>query len=64
MTQTAERPPRFAVQVNSRSRLTRDYAYYLENRLRERYRFEGIPLVIDFVERSERRAHSRRGVAA
>jgi GTP-binding protein len=55
MSQTDERPPRFSIQVNSRARVTRDYAYYLENRLRERYRFEGIPLVIDFVERSERR---------
>ncbi len=55
MTQTGERPPRFSIQVNSRARVTRSYAYYLENRLRERYRLEGIPLVIDFVERSERR---------
>jgi GTPase len=55
MSQTDERPPRFSIQVNSRARVTRDYAYYLENRLRERYRFDGIPLVIDFVERSERR---------
>jgi GTP-binding protein len=64
MAQTDERPPRFSVQVNSRARVTRDYAYYLENRLRERYHFEGIPLIIDFVERSERRASRRRGVAA
>jgi GTP-binding protein len=65
MAQTGERPPRFSVQVNSRARVTRDYAYYLENQLRERYRFEGIPLIIDFVERSERRAaQGRRGVAA
>ncbi len=64
MTQTAERPPRFSVQVNSRARVTRDYAYYLENRLRERYRLEGIPLIIDFVERSERRSPGARGVAA
>ena len=34
MTQTAQRPPRFAIQVNSRARVTRDYAYFLENRLR------------------------------
>jgi GTP-binding protein len=33
--------------------VTRDYAYYIENRLRERYRMEGIPLIIDFVERGE-----------
>jgi GTP-binding protein len=65
MTQTGEAPPRFSVQVNSRARVTRDYAYYLENRLRERYHLEGIPLVIDFVERRERRgpepALGRRG---
>jgi GTP-binding protein len=62
MTQTAENPPRFSIQVNSRARVTRDYAYYLENRLRDRYRMEGIPLIIDFVERSERRG--ARGRAA
>src|SRR5690242_11343235 len=62
MTQTGERPPRFSIQVNSRARVTRDYAYYLENRLRERYRMEGIPLIIDFVERNERRG--ARGRAA
>jgi GTP-binding protein len=62
MTQTGERPPRFSIQVNTRARVTRDYAYYLENRLRERYRLEGIPLIIDFVERSERRG--TRGRAA
>lgn len=64
MTQTGERPPRFSVQVNSRARLTRDYAYYLENRLRERYRLEGVPLIIDFVERGERRAGGARDGAA
>ena len=37
--------------------VTRDYGYFVENRLRERYRLEGIPLVIDFVERNERRGH-------
>jgi GTPase len=55
MTQTGERPPRFSIQVNSRTKVTRDYAYFLENRLRERYRLEGIPVIIDFVERQERR---------
>jgi GTP-binding protein len=55
MTQTDERPPRFSIQVNSRSRVTRDYAYFIENRMRERYRLDGIPLIIDFVERNERR---------
>ena len=56
MTQTDERPPRFSIQVNSRARVTRDYAYYIENRLRERYRLEGVPVIIDFVERGTRSA--------
>jgi GTP-binding protein len=64
MTQTGERPPRFAVQVNGRQHVTRDYAYYLENRMRERYRLEGIPLIIDFVERGQRRAPGARTDAA
>jgi GTP-binding protein len=59
MTQTGERPPRFSIQVNSHALVTRDYAYYLENRMRERYRMEGIPLMIDFVERTERRGRER-----
>jgi len=54
MAQIGERPPRFAIQINSRGRVTRDYAYYLENRLRARYSLEGIPLIIDFVERGQR----------
>jgi GTPase len=64
MVQTAAGPPRFSIQVNSRALVTRDYAYYLENRLRERYRLEGIPVIIDFVARSERRSAGRRGAAA
>jgi GTP-binding protein len=63
MSQTAERPPRFSIQVNSRARVTRDYAYFIENRLRERYRLEGVPVIIDFVERNERRALGRRAAA-
>jgi GTP-binding protein len=59
MSQTGERPPRFSIQVNSRTRITRDYAYFIENRLRERYRLEGIPVIIDFVERAERRSAVR-----
>ncbi len=64
MSQTGERPPRFSIQVNSHALVTRDYAYFLENRLRDRYHMEGIPLIIDFVERSERRAPRARGAAA
>jgi GTPase len=54
MAQIAVRPPRFSIQVNSRKRLTRDYAYFVENRLRERYALDGVPLVIDFNERRSR----------
>jgi GTP-binding protein len=54
MTQYGTRPPRFAISVSDRSRVTRDYAYFLENRLRERYGLEGVPLVIDFRGREQR----------
>ncbi len=54
MAQIEERPPRFAIQVNSRARVTRDYAYFIENRLRARYGMDGVPLIIDFVERGTR----------
>jgi GTP-binding protein len=57
MTQFGTAPPRFSVQVNSRNRVTRDYAYFLENRLRARFGMDGVPLIIDFNERgSGRRA--------
>ena len=54
MTQIGQRPPRFAIQVNSRTRVTREYAYFLENRLRSRYGMDGVPLIVDFVERGQR----------
>ena len=57
--QIGERPPRFAIQCNSRSRVTRDYAYFLENRLRARFGMDGVPLIIDFVERKSRRSGGR-----
>ncbi len=57
MAQIGTAPPRFAIQVNSRSRVTRDYAYFVENRLRSRFGMDGVPLIIDFNERgSGRRA--------
>lgn len=54
MAQIGQRPPRFAIQVNSRARVTRDYAYFIENRLRARYALDGVPAIIDFVERGQR----------
>ena len=41
--QIGERPPRFAIQVNNRARVTREYAYFLENRLRARFGLDGVP---------------------
>ncbi len=61
MTQIAERPPRFAIQVNSRRYLKRDYAFFVENRLRARYGMDGVPLIIDFVARGERALPTRTG---
>jgi len=52
--QVGRRPPRFAVQVNDRRLISRDWAYHFENRLREAYGLEGIPLVIDFVPHTRR----------
>jgi GTP-binding protein len=50
--QVGERPPRIAIQVNDRKLIILDWAYHLENRLRETYALEGVPLVIDFVPHS------------
>ena len=60
MAQIGTRPPRFSIQVNNRNAVTRDYAYFVENRLRERYGLDGIPLIIDFAERKQRRGASCR----
>ena len=56
-------PAAFAIQVNSRTRVTRDYAYYVENQMRERYGLGGVPVVIDFVERGTSGASDRGAVA-
>jgi GTP-binding protein len=51
-TQTQTRPPRFRFFVNDPSLVTRDYGYWVENQLRERFGLEGVPVSIDFVRRS------------
>ena len=56
--QVGRRPPRFAIQVNDRRLITRDWAFHLENRLREAYSLQGVPLVIDYVPRKGRRNRS------
>ncbi len=49
--QVQTRPPRFRITINDRKLITRDYAYFLENRLREAAGLEGCPVVIDLVAR-------------
>ena len=51
-TQVSVRPPRFRVFVNDPGLVTRDYGYWVENRLRERFELAGVPVVIDFVRRA------------
>ena len=51
-TQVSVRPPRFRVFVNDPGLMTRDYGYWVENRLRDRFGLAGVPVVIDFVRRS------------
>lgn len=59
--QVGTSPPRIAIQVNDRRLITQDWAYFFENRLREHYALEGVPLIIDFVPKaSAARARSRR----
>jgi GTP-binding protein len=50
--QIHERPPRFRVFVNDPSLVTRDYGYWVENELRDRFGLEGVPVSIDFVRRT------------
>jgi GTP-binding protein len=58
--QVGEAPPRFAIQVNDRRLITRDWSYHLENSLRDAFELEGIPVVIDFIPKRR----SRSGAAA
>jgi GTP-binding protein len=53
--QVGTAPPRFAIQINDRRLISRDWAYHLENRMREEYGLEGVPLIIDFVPKAPRR---------
>ena len=47
LVQTSEAPPTFRLEVNDRSLMTRDYGFWLENRLRQRFDLDGVPLVIE-----------------
>jgi GTP-binding protein len=49
--QVESRPPRFRFTVNDPGLVTRDYGYWVENQLRERFELEGVPVAIDFRRR-------------
>jgi GTP-binding protein len=51
-TQVRSRPPRFRFFVNDPALITRDYGYWVENQLRDRFELNGVPVAIDFVRRS------------
>jgi GTPase len=56
--QVGRRPPRFAIQVNDRRLISRDWAFHLENRLREAHSLQGVPLIIDYIPKKGRRNRS------
>ena len=43
--QIHQRPPRFRIFVNDPAIVTRDYGYWVENELRDRFGLEGVPVV-------------------
>ena len=46
-------PPRFKLNVNSKSLVHFSYERYLENKIRENFDFEGTPIVIEFKSKGE-----------
>jgi len=51
-TQTQTRPPRIRIFVNDPTLVTRDYGYWVENEIRERFGLDGVPVSIDFARRT------------
>ncbi|HEV7132371.1 MAG TPA: ribosome biogenesis GTPase Der [Gaiellaceae bacterium] len=51
-TQTRTRPPRFRIFVNDPGLVTRDYGYWVENEMRDNFGLDGVPVSIDFIQRS------------
>lgn len=54
ISQPGTAPPRIVVQVNNKGLVTRPYATYLENELREQFGYHGCPLVIQFKGKKSR----------
>jgi GTP-binding protein len=51
-TQIRTRPPRLRIFVNDPTLVTRDYGYWVENEIREHFGLDGVPVSIDFIQRS------------
>ncbi len=51
-TQVNAGPPKFRIFVNDKRLMTRSYGFYIENQLREKFGFEGCPLVIEYRSRA------------
>jgi GTP-binding protein len=49
--QHATTPPRFVVDVNDRSLVTRDFGFFVENCIRETFALDGVPVIIEFKEK-------------
>ncbi len=47
LVQTGVNPPVFRLEVNDRALMTRDYGFWLENRLRDRFDLDGVPVDIE-----------------
>ena len=54
ISQPGTAPPRIVIQVNDKGLLTKAYATYIENELRERFGYHGCPLVIQFKGKKKR----------
>lgn len=52
ISQTGRAPVRLRLVVNDAGLMTRDYGYFLEGRLRREFDLEGVPVILDVVERS------------
>ena len=47
MVQTGTMPPTFRLDVNDRALMTRDYGFWLENRIRRAFDLDGVPVIIE-----------------
>jgi GTPase len=54
ISQVGERPPRFTAISNHADYVAESYARYMQNQLRERFGFEGVPLRISFRDKRKK----------